>query len=261
MTEFTDKQLKEKSIGELYKLTQLPEETMKDIQKVGDETTERFISDKHSIKDKEEDYKLKEIYDNLIDILKKYCDIKEQYFPLIACWIIGTYLHEEFETYPYLYLNAMKGAGKTRLLKLIAHLSYEGEILNSLTEAVLFRSKGTLCIDEFEGGSRKGSESLIELLNSAYKKGTKVKRMKKVKEEQVVEEFDVYRPISIANIQGLDSVLSDRCIPIIIERSNRKSITQLMEIYTKEKKTTLTKSALSALKKAKFGKSSVVCVV
>lgn len=108
-------------------------------------------------------------------------------------------------------------------------------MLNSLTEAVLFRTKGTLCIDEFEGITRNGNENLKELLNSAYKKGTKVKRLRKRKnhdgEEQVVEEFDVYRPIAIANIWGMESVLGDRCIPLILEKSSKSDVTCLIEMF------------------------------
>ena len=126
---------------------------------------------------------IKDSYYLVIDILKKYCDLPEKYYKLIALWIIGTYFHDEFPTYPYLFLNAMKGSGKSRLLKLITYLSKDGCMLNSITEAVLFRTKGTLGIDEFEGITRKGSEALKELLNSAYKKGILVKRMKKKKSE------------------------------------------------------------------------------
>ena len=71
----------------------------------------------------------------------------------------------------------------------------------------MFRTSGALAIDEFEGVSRKGGENLRELLNSAYKRGAKVKRMKQQKTESgtemVVEEFDVYRPIVLANIWGM----------------------------------------------------------
>jgi hypothetical protein len=41
----------------------------------------------------------------------------------------------------------------------------------------MFRTTGTLAIDEFEGIQRKGTEALKELLNSAYKKGSVVKRL------------------------------------------------------------------------------------
>jgi len=181
---------------------------------------------------------LGEMYELIIQILKKYCDLEERYYSLIAIWIIGTYMHKGFPTYPYLFFNAMKGSGKSRLLRLITVLSKEGCMLNSLTEAVLFRTKGMLGIDEFEGLNRKGKENLTELLNSAYKRGTKVKRMKKVHtidgEEQVVEEFDVYRPIALANISGMDNVLNDRCITIILNKSNNPKITKMMEIYEED---------------------------
>ena len=127
----------------------------------------------------------------------------------------------------------MKGSGKTRLLNLIASMSFEGTLQNSMTDAVLFRTKGTLCIDEAEGFGRKGKETLVELLNSGYKKGVIVSRMKKKKtpdgEEQVVESYSVYRPIAIANITGIDNVLGDRCIKIILEKSISEKKTRLVE--------------------------------
>ena len=95
-------------------------------------------------------------YKNIVDILKEYLDIKKEYYNIIALWIIGTYFHDKFPSYPYLFFNAMKGSGKSRTINLITCLSKGGEMLNSLTEAVLFRTKGTLAIDECEGVSRKG---------------------------------------------------------------------------------------------------------
>ena len=195
--------------------------------------------------------KLVEAYRNIIDILKEYLDLREDYYNIIALWIIGTYLHDQFPSYPYLFLNAMKGSGKTRTLKLITYLAKEGQMLNSLTQAVLFRTTGTLAIDEFEGIGRKGIEDLRELLNSAYKKGTKVKRMRKAfskeGEQQVVEEFNVYRPIVIANISGMESVLSDRCITLVLEKSNREDIVNLIELFEFDEKIIKTKALLEEL--------------
>jgi len=198
---------------------------------------------------------LKDAYRNIVDILKEYVDMNEEYYSLIAIWIIGTYFQDKFPSYPYLFINAMRGSGKTRLLKIIKTLSKEGVMLNSLTEAVLFRTQGTLCIDEFEGVNRKGNESLRELLNSAYKKGTKVKRMKKKKtlegEEQVVEEFDVYRPIALANIWGMENVLSDRCVTLILEKSDKKEVINLIEIFEYDKMTTETRDLLTSISSGK----------
>ena len=204
-----------------------------------------------------------ESYEIIIALLKKYLDLKEEYYNIIALWILGTYFHKNFETYPYLFINAMKGSGKTRLLKLIKSLSCGGEMLNSLTEAVLFRQSTPLCIDEFESIGRAGNENLRELLNSCYKKGTKVKRMKKVKsiegENQVVEEFEVFRPICMANIWGMEEVLGDRCINLTLEKSALSGITNLIEIWEKERLFKKFKKIMTVLTQNKV--SVVLCDV
>jgi len=225
------------SIGDMFLNTKVPKKLLEDIEKKGDQKYNVLVKEVLYSEEKEEQTKemVKEIYLNIIDILKKYLDLKEDYYPLIATWIIGTHCHKQFYTYPYLFLNAMKGSGKTRLLKLINILSNKSQMLNSLTEAVLFRTEGTLCIDEFEGITRNGCENLRELLNSAYKKGTMVKRLRRVKaadgDKQEVESFLVYRPIVIANITGMESVLGDRCLTLIIEKSSKSVITSLIEMF------------------------------
>jgi len=183
---------------------------------------------------------LKRMYDDLKNIIKKFIDTKEENYEVLALWIIGTWLHENFPAYPYLFINAMKGSGKTRLLKLIKELSKDGDMLASLSEAVMFRTTGTLCIDEFESIQSKDKNALRELLNTAYKKGGKVKRMKRARQKtaegifdnQVVEEFDTFRPIVMANISGMEEVLADRCITIILEKSSNNKITRKVEDFS-----------------------------
>jgi len=136
-------------------------------------------------------------YKEIQDIIKQYVDLPEDYIKFLSTWVLGTYFHSCFSTYPYLFLWAMRGSGKTRTLKLISALSAggDGSVQNNLTEAVLFRipQGTTTCIDEMEQVGSKEKQTLREILNSAYKKGMKVKRMKKVKkasgEDYVVETY------------------------------------------------------------------------
>jgi len=188
--------------------------------------------------------KLKEVYFKIIKVLEKYIDMREEYYNLVALWIIGTYFHKDFQTYPYLFFNAMKGSGKTRTLKLIAALSHNGKVINSISEAVLFRTAKdrTFCIDELENIGKKEKATLRELLNSAYKKGISVERSYKISlkfekqavsgvEKYKIESFDVYCPIAMANIWGMEDVLADRCIVIILEKSMKPWITRLIEDF------------------------------
>lgn len=178
---------------------------------------------------------LRENYELIKETLEIYLDMKQEYYSLIALWILGTYMHSDFDSYPYLFFNAMRGSGKSRILRLICELSKEGNVMVSPTEAVLFRTNGTLGIDEFEGVAKKDKDSIRELLNGAYKRGIKIMRMKKKKvlgqEEQVVEEFEPYRPIVMANICGMNEVLEDRCITIILEKSDHPIKTRLTEDF------------------------------
>lgn len=183
--------------------------------------------------------KMNECYHKIIKILSKYIDMSEEQKKIITIWVIGTYFHEQFNTYPYLFFNAMRGSGKTRTLKLISALGAKGDgsVQNNLTEAVLFRiPRGTTtCIDEIEQIGSKEKQTLREILNSAYKKGMKIKRMKKRHtkegEEQIVETFEPYFPICMANIWGMDEVLGDRSLTLVLEKSNHPSITKMIEDF------------------------------
>jgi len=106
-------------------------------------------------------------------------------------------------------------------------------LLSDLTESVLFRcaNGSTLAIDEFENIASKEKTTLRTLLNSAYKKGVKVRRMCKEKNQWVLEEFELYCAIVMANINGLENVLSDRCLIIIHEKSSDDRINRLLENF------------------------------
>lgn len=202
--------------------------------------------------------KLGECFENIVEIIKTYVDLKEEYYKVIALWIIGTYMHNEFETYPYLFLNAMRGSGKTRLLKLISILSYgskgKTKVHTGVTESVLFRTPKnvTLTLDELEhiGGKDKGI--LREYLNASYKKGSTVSRTKKVKskegEDYVIDDFEPYKPIAMANIWGMEEVLGDRCITIILEKSNDPSKVKMIEDFENNNNITNTLTTLNNIR-------------
>ncbi len=171
-------------------------------------------------------------YEDIKGLLHEYMDMKEDYYDLVAIWIIGTYLHDSFNTFPYLFINAMRGSGKSRAMKLIASLSHNGTMNTSMREAVLFRmGKRTLCIDEFEQVNSKEAQALREILNSSYKKGMKIARIKKKGDDFVMEEFEPYKPICMANIWGMEEVLGDRCVTLILEKSSDPRRTRLEENF------------------------------
>ena len=208
------------------------------LRKAKGETISKIQNELNEEKEKEVKNALAGIYYGIIQILKKYVDIPENYYKIIALWIIGTYVHDTFETFPLLFINACKGSGKSRLLKLIIALSRNGKIVLDLKEAPLFRTAtgSTLGIDEFENVGSKDNATIRTLINAAYKKGARVERMKKVsqngQEKQVVECFDLYCSVVMANIWGMDEVVSDRCLQVILDKSANPLIVKLIEDFT-----------------------------
>lgn len=172
-------------------------------------------------------------------IIGVYMDMPKEKIELVALWILGTYFHDSFNTYPYLFLNAMKGSGKTRLLKLISALCYKGngKVYTGARETLLFRTPQhhTLVFDEMESITSKDKEVFREYLNACYKKGATVSRAKKVKTSQeenyVMEDFQPYKPLVMANIRGMDEVLGDRCITLILEKSDESKTIKLIEDF------------------------------
>jgi len=177
---------------------------------------------------------LRENYDLIIECLEDYMDLNESEQKIIAIWCLGAALHNCFDCFPYLYFNAMRGSGKTRLLKMITFFN-KGNLTTAPTEAVLFRDKGLLALDEFERMDAKEKRLLKEMLNTAYKKGLyilrTIKRKKKEGEVYEIEKYETYRPVAMANIWGMDDVLGDRCISITLEKSNNPIKTKKMEKF------------------------------
>ncbi len=223
-----------KRVGEIKEDGSLVFKGVKDEVKIGEVKEKLTKEDMENLVSKDG---LIRYYKKIKLVLKEYMDMDEEHYSLVSLWVLGTYIHRQFSSYPYLYFNAMKGSGKTRLMKIVSNLSYNGKLVGSMTESVLFRTAKdrTLCIDEFENINAKGSENLKLLLNAAYKRGTTIERMSKKKtpegESQVVEAFEVYCPIAMANIWGMDNVLSDRCIGLILEKSSKTQITKLIENF------------------------------
>jgi len=170
---------------------------------------------------------LRQCYEEIIDCFDRLLDAPNSTIKFCSLYIVSSYFHSEFGTFPHLSVVGMKGAAKTRLLNLIAHLTNaDGQVNVGMKEAVLFREPKhkVMIIDECENIGSKEYALLREYINVCYKEGAVVKRNKKIKtasgEGYEIETFEPYKPIVLANISGMEEVLSSRAIPLILEKSN-----------------------------------------
>ena len=187
-----------------------------------------------------DDMKLSDVYTEIKGILSTYLDMPDDNKEVVALWILANVNKDAFLTFPELFINATKGSGKTRLLKLIHALIPRSAIATNLSDSVLFRLPtqqhlSALLLDEMERMGAKEKETLRELIVTCYKRGGKVyrteeKKIKKVRTKVPVA-YEIYMGVCMANIFGLDSVLEDRCITLNLERSNNPLVTKIPEFF------------------------------
>jgi len=72
---------------------------------------------------------IKEVFEDIKKQFEEYIDFSDsRYYILLSIWIIGTYFHRLFNTYPYIHLNGRISSGKTKTLTLISLLAFNGEL-------------------------------------------------------------------------------------------------------------------------------------
>jgi hypothetical protein len=189
---------------------------------------------------------LPKIYELIEQILDNYMSLDRDTKAILVAWIMAAPFYRSFIAFPYLFINASKGSGKTRLMSLICALVPNAAVLLKPSESALFRCRESLdliCIDEAEGMHSKDKKGLNDLLNAGYKRGGTVPRTEKyIKKEQKgntegykVRFFPVYGPICLANIWGLDSTLESRCITIVLQRTRSKRVIETPELFEQDR--------------------------
>ncbi len=119
-----------------------------------------------------------EVVDRFIDFDKSLAD-QHTMSEMIACWILATWFLDAFNVIGYLWPNGSKGSGKTKLLTIVAELSYLGEVLAGGSFASLrdLADYGaTLAFDDTENLSdpKKTDPNKRTLLLAGNRKGSTV---------------------------------------------------------------------------------------
>jgi hypothetical protein len=146
---------------------------------------------------------------------------------VLALWVIGTYLYDAFDCFPYICITSpTKRCGKTLLAELIGLVSARAKTTVNVSEAALFRMiemfRPTIIIDEAEMlGDRKSERGkfLLSLLNAGHRKWANVIRC--VGSDHTPTEFPVYCPKVLLAIGNLPDTFRDRSI-IVAMRRRRK---------------------------------------
>lgn len=165
----------------------------------------------------------------LVDALEAwiggYLFLADRDVPLVlALWAIGSWCFDRFYTWPYLAVTAsVKGAGKSRVLELLAPLTRNSLMTAAPTPAFVLREARnlgghfTLLWDEAEAASSDQKSFLSEVLNSGYRKGQVIGRAKGPDE---TVKYPSYFPKAFALIGDTTGTVRDRSIVLTMIRGN-----------------------------------------
>ncbi len=169
-----------------------------------------------------------EILALIIDRIRAVLELpKAELYSFLATWIVGTYFHPIFLTYPRLAFMGERETGKTKAETVISILSFNGLHRIAPTPAVLFRIvqafRPTLCLDEIEGLNKEDRQEILAIVNSGYKAGGAVDRVEG-KATRWIESYQVYSPMVLASIRGLNPTTEDRAIPLVFQRGTQAEL-------------------------------------
>lgn len=162
-----------------------------------------------------------ELYGRIRDYIKRFIFFADQRCVVyLTLWVMGTYLFTVFRYYPYVWLNAEKGSGKTLLMEILSSIAFNGELVTNPTEATLFRDVAnnmtSIFIDEVEKLRKRDKDTfgaIISLLNVGFSKSGLVKRAESTRSGKfIIKSYPAYSPKMFAGINEIDDVLQDRTV-------------------------------------------------
>ncbi len=160
-------------------------------------------------------------------------------YDIDACTAIASYFREVFDTFPIIdYYSSVAGSGKTRAMKTLAWLSYNGFATSiNVSEAVLFRAiEDAHCViglDEFhklftktrDGELIASEPNKYAVINCGYSKGIPTYRVNMNTDPPTVTAYDNFGLKLITRLKPIPFDILSRCIThIMIRAAGRKKI-------------------------------------
>ena len=160
------------------------------------------------------------LLDEIVREIERYVVLPEHSARACACWVVHTYLTENFLVSPRLSITSpTKGCGKTTLLDVVSRLVLRPLMASNVSPAAVFRViekyKPCLLIDEADTYLGVNDE-LRGVLNSGHRKGGAVLRVSGDSLEPRL--FTTFGPCAIALIGELPPTLADRSISVELSR-------------------------------------------
>lgn len=158
-------------------------------------------------------------------LFTKLLDAPPSTLAVLAVWTVATYFFPLFAAFPRLFITGEKESGKSKAEQIIAGLAWNGLYCVVPTGPTLFRLieavRPTFCISEAEHVDSEQRQVLQAIVNEGYKAGGWAPRCDK--ETLCVGTFDVYGPLALGRIKGLNVVTESRAISLVMQRGTDRA--------------------------------------
>lgn len=165
-----------------------------------------------------------ELLINIVDFIKRYVSSNEEIIVLGSVYILLSYIFPIFKYVPYLYINGLKGSGKSTFSEIITLLSFNGEHLTNPTPAsfrrIIDAKRGLISFDDVEilASSNEETQIFRSQLNSGYE--TRSTTTLCSMEDNSPQKLYIGGPKIFNSIDGLENVLASRSIFIKMKANN-----------------------------------------
>lgn len=194
-----------------------------------------------------------DILNKISESVRTYIHLSDPQAVIIAAWVAHTYATSSATATPYLHItSAVKQSGKSRLLEVLSLLSCRPWLTSRTSAAALVRkidqSCPTLLLDEVDAalkGPEEYTEALRGILNAGFYPDGVVSLCVGQGSAIAVKDFKAYCAKAIAGIGSLPDTVTDRSIPLRLERKRPGEVVARFRREKAKKAFAETKSQLS----------------
>ena len=165
------------------------------------------------------------------DLIEYHRSISElpsdEYYLLLALWVLHTYLLEKFQYSPMICLYAVPERGKSRTGKSLMYVAYRGLIVESFREAYIVRMAKNFQVslffdvkDAWQKAEQTGSE---DILLHRFEQGAVVPRVEHPDRPAFsqISYYEIHGATILGSNEDVHKILGTRCITINMPESSR----------------------------------------